>query len=138
MSNKKICFLLHTWSLESHSFSHLALKTSAELKQVCDSLENSKWVNDKCYYFQNEEVQRFEDAQKQCVDRFSQKGCHNGRLYEPRTIESFQMVYKLAEEFSSRPTLTIWLGMDDNENEGKFVFSSDSTSPNFTFPWRRE
>ena len=120
------------------SFSHLVLKTSEELKQVCDSLENSKWVNDKCYYFQNEEVQRFEDAQKHCFDKFSQKGCLNGRLYEPRTIESFQMVYKLAEEFSSRPTLTIWLGMDDNENEGKFVFSSDSTSPNFTFPWRRE
>ena len=48
------------------------------------------------------------------------------------------MVYKLSEDFSKRQTLTIWLGMDDKENEGKFTFSSDQTVPTFDSPWGRK
>ena len=109
--------------------------TSAQLKEVCDSFDNSKWMNNKCYYFHNEEVQSFNDAQEICRNKFKQQGFDNGRLYEPRTIESFQMVYELAEEFSKKKTLTIWLGLEDKEKEGEFTYSSDGTLPTFSIPW---
>ena len=65
-------------------FSSLALKTSAQLKEVCDTFENSKWTDEKCYYFHTEEVQSYNDAQELCFKKFHQKGFENGRLYEPR------------------------------------------------------
>ena len=105
------------------------------MKKVCDSFDYSKWSNGKCYYFHNEEVQSFDDAQQLCFDKFKQQGFDNGRLFEPKTSESLQQVYKLAEKFSKRQTLTIWLGLDDKKNEGKYTYSSDGTLPSFTLPW---
>ena len=80
-------------------------------------------------------MRSFNDAQKICIDKFKDEGFDEGRLYEPRSKETFELVYKLAEEFSKRQTLTIWLGMDDKKNEGDFTYSSDGTSPTFRYPW---
>jgi len=110
-------------------------KTPTQLKYLCNSLPNSKWMNNKCYHFQDKEVQNFNDAQMICSDIFKSQGFDNGRLYEPRSTKDFQMVYKLAEDFSKRKTVTIWLGMEDNKNEGIFTYSSDKKNPNFTLPW---
>ena len=100
---------------------------------MCDSFDYSKWSNGKCYYFHNEEVQSFDDAQQLCSDKVKQQGFDNGKLFEPKSTEILQKVYKLAEKFSNRPTLTIWLGL--KKIEGKITYSSDGTLPNFTLPW---
>ena len=56
----------------------------AQLKKVCNSFKNSKWMNEKCYYFHDREVQSFEEAKNICSNKFQKYGFDNGRLYEPR------------------------------------------------------
>ena len=108
------------------------------MKELCDSFENFIWSNGKCYYLHNEEIQSFENARKLCFDKSKQHGFGNGKLFEPKSTESLQHVYKLAENLSKKPTLTIWLGMDDQLSEGRFTYSSDGTSLSSTIPWGRK
>ena len=103
-----------------------AIKTAAQLKEVCETLfEYSRWINDRCYFFHNKEVRAFDDVKKICSDTFKQHGFENGRIYEPKDSENFVKIYKLAEEFSKRPTLQLWLGLNDREKDGEFVYNSN-------------
>ena len=99
---------------------------AVQLKEVCETqFEYSRWINNRCYFFNNKEVRKFENVKKICSDTFKQHGFGNGRLYEPRDSENFVKIYKLAEEFSKRPTLQLWLGLNDKEKEGEFVYNSN-------------
>ena len=69
---------------------------------------------------------------KICSDTFKQHGFENGRIYEPKDSENFVKIYKLAEEFSKRPTLQLWLGLNDREKEGEFVYNSNGRLPRYT------
>ena len=108
---------------------------SVELKTTCESLEQSKWINDVCYFFHNKEVQKFNDAKKVCSDEAIKFGFSNGRLYEPRDANTFVEIYKLAEEFSKQPKLQIWLGMTDSLKEGQFTYVSDGQASKMVAPW---
>ena len=118
-----------------------AIKSAAQLKEVCErqigetEFQFSRWIDDKCYFFYNKEVGSFEDAQKICSDTFKQHGFENGRIYEPKDTKNFVKVYKLAEEFSKRPTLQLWLGLNDREKEGEFVYNSDGKLPKIKEHW---
>ena len=107
---------------------------SGETSEVCGSFEQSRWIDDVCYYFHNEEVQSFSDAQKICSEKFTNNGLNNGRLYEPRDADTFAQIYSLAEEFSNRPTLQMWLGLTDLE-EGQFRYVSNGQTLKMNAPW---
>ena len=92
-------------------------------------------MNGTCYHFHNDEVKLFDDAQKKCSEAFKKYGFDNGRLYEPKDIESFAKIYELAENISEYPTLTLWLGLNDRSKEGDFVYNSSGKLPIFTAPW---
>ena len=110
-----------------------AIKTEAQLKDVCETqFKFSRWINDRCYFFHNKEVQSFDDSQKICSDTFKQHGFNNGRVYEPRDHDNFKVVYELAEEFSKRPTLQLWIGLNDKEKDGQFVYNSNGRLPRYT------
>ena len=97
---------------------------------MCETqFDFARWINDRCYVFCNEEVGSFDDVQKICSDTFKQHGFENGRLYEPRDVENFVKIYRLAEKFSQRPTLQLWLGLNDKEIDGEFVYSSNGKLP---------
>ena len=103
---------------------------------MCETqIEFARWLNNRCYLLHNKEVASFDDSQKICSDTFKRHGCENGRLYEPRDAENFVQIYKLAEEFSKRPTLQIWLGLNDKEKEGEFVHSSNGKFSKINAPW---
>ena len=118
-----------------------AIKSAAQLKEVCErrigqtELEFSRWIDDKCYLFYNKEVGSFDDVQKICSDTFKQYEFENCRLYEPRDSENFFKIYKLAEEFSKRPTLQLWLGLNDKEKENEFVYNSNGELPKINDLW---
>ena len=113
-----------------------AIKTTAQLKEVCEKqLEFARWINDRCYYFYNKDVGSFDDAQKICSDTFKQHGFENGKLYEPRNAEIFVKIYRLAEDFSQKPTIQLWLGLNDKEKENEFVYSSNGKLPEINAPW---
>ena len=116
-----------------------AIKTTAQLKKICETqFEFSRWIDDRCYFFHNKEVQSFDDSQKICSDAFKKHGFDNGRVYEPRGSgyvdynENFIKVYEMAEEFSKRPTLQLWIGLNDKEKDGQFVYNSNGRLPRHT------
>ena len=92
-------------------------------------------MNGRCYYFHNEEVKLFDDAQNICSEIIKKHGFDNGRLYEPIDLENFAKIYELAEQFSGKPTLQLWLGLNDKSKEGQFVYSSNGQLPKFNTPW---
>ena len=109
---------------------------NVSLQTICETKFNSsKWTNGTCYYFHNEEIKLFDDAQKNCSDMFKKHGFENGRLYEPKDLETFVKIYKLAEHFSNYSSLQLWLGLNDRSKEGEFVYNSNNKVPNFTQPW---
>ena len=81
----------------------------AQLKEICNTkFEFSKWINDKCYYFNNHKVQLFDEAQTICFEKFEEYGFNNGKLFEPEDTDIFFKIYKLVEKFSKKPTLQLW------------------------------
>ena len=108
----------------------------AQLKEICNTkFEFSKWIDDKCYYFNNHKVQLFDEAQTICFEKFEEYGFNDGRLFEPEDTEIFFKIYKLAEKFSKKHTLQLWIGLNDRKEEGDFVYNSNGKLPNFTIPW---
>ena len=91
-------------------------------------------MNDRCYYFFDHK-KSFDDAQKICSEKFKEQGFNNGRLYEPKDLKNFGKLYELAEQASKRPTLQIWLGLNDKSNEGEFVYNSNGKQPKINAPW---
>ena len=103
---------------------------------MCETqFEFARWINDRCYYFYNKEVASIDDVQKICSDTFTQHGFENGRLYEPRDAENFVKIYRLAEDFSQKRTLQLWLGLNDKEKDGEFVYNSNGNLPKINAPW---
>ena len=92
-------------------------------------------MNGRCYYFHDEEVKSFEDAQKICSEKFKEHGFNNGILSEPKDIENLVKIYELAEQFSKEPTLQLWLGLNDKSKEGEFMYNSNGLLPNLNAPW---
>ena len=112
---------------------HFSVDIKTTPKELCETkFEFSKWMNDRCYYFHNKEVKIFDDAQKICSEMC---GIDNGRLYEPKDLENFSMIYQLAEKFSKQPKLHLWLGLNDRLNESVFVYNSNGKLPKFLAPW---
>ena len=92
-------------------------------------------MNGQCYYFHNEEEKYFDDAQNICSEIAKNHGFDNGRLYEPQDLDNFAEIYELAEQFSGKLTLQLWLGLNDNSKEGEFVYNSNGKLPKFITPW---
>ena len=135
--NWKIYFSLPFWKAKDHFLNKIIfISGAAQLKEVCETeFQFSRWIDDKCYFFYDKEVGSSEDVQKICSDTFRQHGFENGRLYEPRDSENFVKIYKLAEEFSKRPTLQLWLGLNDKEKENEFVYNSNGEFPKINALW---
>ena len=92
-------------------------------------------MNNTCYSFHNVEEQSFDKAQKICSDEFKKYGFKNGRIYEPRNLDTFVKIYKMAEEYANYPTLQLWIGLHDYEKEGEFRYDSDKQLPKLKIPW---
>ena len=92
-------------------------------------------MNGKCFFFPNEEVKSFREAHQICHDTFSQFGFVNGKMYEPRDMVEFEKVYEMAEDFSKRKALTIWLGINDLEYDDKFVYNTGGIISTTDAPW---
>ena len=92
-------------------------------------------MNNTCYSFHNVEEQSFDKAQKICSDEFKKYGFKNGRIYEPRNLDTFVKIYKMAEEYANYPTLQLWIGLHDYDKEGEFRYGSDKQLPKLKIPW---
>ena len=105
--------------------------------KICESNPNSKWIGGRCYFF-NKEFMSYEDAQDYCQFHFIDKNLNQpGRLYEPRSIKEFKLIYKTAKEIFEESNF--WLGITKNENNFRYASNKNLVfnSPEARLPWGR-
>ena len=98
----------------------------------CQSDPNSKWIRGRCYFF-NKEFMSYEEAQDYCQFDLNQPG----RLYEPKSIKEFKLIYKTAIEMFDESNF--WLGITKNETNFRYASNKNLVfnSPEARLPWGR-
>ena len=82
-------------------------------------------IGQRCIYF-DKSRSNYDVARERCKSTFNSKG----RMYEPRNFEEST---KIAAEGNSKFNWpNWWLGVNDINEEGKFVFDSDGAPVPFT------
>ena len=81
-------------------------------------------INNKCVYYETS-VYNYEEAKQKCEKRFN----NNGRLFEPKSWYENELAYK---SFSKN---NYWIGINDKQNEGHFVFEGDGTNISYSPIW---
>ena len=56
-----------------------------------------------------------------------------GKLFEPKTLAINKKVHKMAVEVI--PRSYFWIGVNDKDNEGRWVYDSDGSQLEFVAPW---
>ena len=87
-------------------------------------------INNKCVYYETSRY-NYEDAKQGCESRFS----NNGRLFEPKTWYENEVAFKIGRHSLGIIYVNWWVGINDEENEGQFVFESDGTSISYSPSW---
>ena len=126
----------------------LATKNKQEISTVenevsnfmknCQSDPNSKWIGGRCYFF-NKEFKSYEDAQDYCQFHFIDRNLNQtGRLYEPRSIKEFKLMYRTAIEMFDESNF--WLGITKNETNFRYASNKNLVfnSPEARLPWGRK
>ena len=86
---------------------------------------NYRRVGQRCIYF-DKSTSNYSVAKRRCKSTFNGKG----KMYEPT---NFEESLKIAAEGKSKYKHSAWwLGVNDIDEEGKFVFDSDGTPIPFT------
>ena len=89
-------------------------------------------VGERCIYFSNNSTSNYDVARERCKSTFNGKG----RMYQPR---NFEESIKIAVEGKSLKANSVWwIGVNDINEEGKFVFDSDGSPFLFTPTWSNE
>ena len=71
-------------------------------------------------------------AQTNCAGKF---GSDHGRLFEPKSLDMYQSVYDKSKALG-HPYGGSYIGVDDHNSEGNYVYSSTGVAIPFTIPWR--
>ena len=103
----------------------------------CQSDSNSKWIRGRCYLF-NKEFMSYKEAQDYCQFDFIDRNFNQtGRLYEPRSIKEFKLIYKTAIEMFNESNF--WLGITKNENNFRYASNKNLVfnSSEARLPWGR-
>ena len=105
--------------------------------KICQSNPNSKWIGGRCYFF-NKEFMSYEDSQDYCQFHFIDRNLNQtGRLYEPRSIKEFKLIYKTARDIFEESNF--WLGITKNETNLRYASNKNLVfnSPKARLPWGR-
>ena len=84
-------------------------------------------INNKPFYFEKRKY-TYEYAKKNCALKLK-----NGRLYEPKTWEESEKVFSCAYGIGRK--LLWWIGVNDRQKEGRYVYDSDGSPVLFNPIW---
>ena len=72
-------------------------------------------------------------AKANCASKF---GNDHGRLFEPKSLAMYQSVYDSTRALGHLGSGGSYIGVDDLNSEGNYVYSSNGEALAFTIPWR--
>jgi len=95
---------------------------------------NYRLLNDGCIFgndcciFLEKSRKTYEDAKQNCETKFA----GHGKLFEPKTWSENQMAYKIAKATYRY----LWIGVNDKQTEGSYVYESNGSPISFTPKFR--
>lgn len=106
--------------------------TEGTPEEWCTNLgSNYQIILDTCYYFEKSR-KNFIDAKKSCRDKFGSN--RNGKLMEPKTMESLQKIQELAKNIIYRGA--ILTGFEKHDDAGTDVRHISDGSRALIKPWQ--
>ena len=94
-----------------------------------DNDPNYHLIGNLCVYFEAQKMAT-SSARTNCAGKF---GNDHGRLFEPKSLTTYQSVYDVVKPLEHQ---TNYIGVDDLNSEGNYVYSSNGGAISFTLPWR--
>ena len=88
-------------------------------------------VGERCIYF-DKSPSTYAEARTRCKSTFGGKG----KMYEPRNFE--ESINIGVEGYNKLSQDDWWIGVNDINEEGKFVFDSDGSTIPFTPTWNNQ
>jgi len=85
-------------------------------------------INGKCVYIETSNYS-YDDAKQKCETRFN----NNGRLFQPKSWNENEVAFKLGKALEN--AYNWWIGINDKQNEGQFVFESDGKPISYSPKW---
>lgn len=96
---------------------------------VCP-IEDSKYrlIDGICFFYESTRL-NYDTAKANCETKFD----GNGRLYEPRSLDTMKKVREtgVANDLGNFP----WIGINDISEEGTWVYTSDGSTVSISIPW---
>ena len=72
------------------------------------------------------------ETKTNCARKF---GNDHGRLFEPKSLAMYQSVFDAVHTFGNELSNELFIGVDDLNFEGNYVYSSNGEAIPFTIPW---
>ena len=107
-----ITWLITSSSASTFEYDKITAEEEVSLINYCHSDPNSKWIGNRCYFF-NQYVQSYDEAQYNCQFHFDLKNRKvHGKLYEPNDLSNFVSMNKIAQEMFQSRFPGFWLGIN--------------------------
>ena len=82
-----------------------------------------------CYFFETTH-KNYEAAKENCENKLNGMG----KMFEPKTLAINEKIHKIAvDDFQNN---YYWVGVNDIQSEGTWVYTSDGTPITFSIPWK--
>ena len=97
-------------------------------------LSNYEIIEGKCYYFEVIKKMSYKKANENCFHKFGP--FHVGKLAEPRTLKIDALLYEVLKRRLPQINAFTWIGVNDVEVEGRFVYESDNSKISINDFWQ--
>ena len=108
---------------------HDSLLDDLELISLCPTETSGyRLIEGNCYFFETT-GKNYEAAKQNCQTKFKGKG----KMFEPKTLAINEKIHKIAiEDFTSH----YWVGVNDFQSDGTWVYTSNGSPIPFDAPWQ--
>ena len=108
----------------------IKLKTTAlSIPSQCPTEESGyRFIEGNCYFFEIIYEMNYEAAKQNCHTKFNGMG----KMFEPKTLAINEKVHEIALDLKRHH---YWVGVNDIQNEGTWVYTSDGSPIPFNAPW---
>ena len=103
------------------------LEPPSIVSQCPTELSGYRLIEGNCYFFETTN-KNYEKAKQHCKEKFGGKG----KIFEPKTLATSQKVHKIAVDIKK---YYYWVGVNDIQSEGTWVYTSNGSPIQFNAPW---
>ena len=104
--------------------------TTLSILSQCPTEESGyRFIEGICYFFESTNQMNYEAAKQNCHTKFNDMG----KMFEPKTLATNEKIHRIALGYFK--SSHYWVGVNDIQSEGTWVYTSDGSPIKFSPPW---